>query len=85
MQCKRGIYQTILLLTHPEFPILNNIMHHPRENTLFPRRDRILYRVEIERPHPRQEIHLRRFHEEAAFVPGEEFPEDEEGNHDGAG
>ena len=43
----------------------------------------VVQRVQIERPHPGQQIHPVCSHEPTGLVPGVDFPEDEERNDDG--
>ena len=65
--------------------MLNDIMNDTSGQALFPMRCRILQRVQVERPHPRQQVHLRSLDEETALVSGEKLPEDEKRDHDDCG
>lgn len=59
----------------------NNIPHRSYKHVI--RFGHVIQRVQIERPHTRQQIHLVCTHEEPAFIPAIDFPEDEECNDDG--
>ena len=64
---------------------LNDIPRGSVEDTLPPALGRVLQRIQIERSHARQEIHLVRLDEEPALVPGVDLPENVERDDDGRG
>ena len=60
-------------------------MYRSRKDALPSFLRRGVNRVQIKRPHTRQQIHLVRSDEEAGPVLGEDLPEGEEGDDDGRG
>lgn len=71
--------------THPlSRNVLYDIMHHTREDVLFPW-PCVIQRVQVERPHAGQQIHLGCLDEKSASELGDAFPKEVETDDDRSG